>query len=97
MSADWVCTAVGKMPPEQIWRETTLARLLATCLSLDRFALVGWWVVWIQGEGLDSEKNLCLSVFSLELREIIWFSQAGEFPLLIRLMMGSRMKWFKFS
>ncbi|XDB51183.1 hypothetical protein AB1E18_004747 [Capra hircus] len=39
MSADWVCTAVGKMPPEQIWRETTLARLLATCLSLDRFAL----------------------------------------------------------
>lgn len=56
MSADGACTAVGKMPPEQIWRETTLARVLATCLSLDRFALVGWWVVWIQGEGLDSQK-----------------------------------------
>ena len=56
MSTDGACTAVGKMPPEQIWRKTTLARVLAACLSLDRFALVGWWVVWIQGEGLDSQK-----------------------------------------
>ncbi|MXQ81573.1 hypothetical protein E5288_WYG011917 [Bos mutus] len=45
MSADGACTAVGKMPPEQIWRETTLARVLATCLSLDRFALVRTQVV----------------------------------------------------
>ena len=42
-------------------------------------------------------KNLYLSVFSLELQEIIWFNQAGEFPLLIRLKMRSRMKWSKFS
>ena len=83
--------------PAQIWRETILARVLATCLSLDRFALVGWCVVWIQGEGLDSKKKLYLTVFSLELREIIWFNQVGEFPFPIRLMMGSRMKWSKFS
>lgn len=56
MSANWVCTPVGKMPPVQIRRETTPAHVLATHLNLDGFALVGWWVVQIQGEGLDSEK-----------------------------------------
>ena len=57
MSANWACTPVGKMLPVQIQRETTPAHVLATCLNLDGFALVGWWVVQIQGEGLDSETN----------------------------------------
>lgn len=48
----------GENAPAQIWREIILTRVLATCLSLDRFALVGWCVVWIQGEGLDSKKKI---------------------------------------
>lgn len=96
MSADWACTAAGKRPPEQNMEGNYACTFAGEFVwSLDRFALVGWWVVWIQGRDLIP-KNLYLSVFSLELREIIWFNQAGEFLLLIRLM-GSRMKWFKFS